>query len=257
MSQAVKLSAVIITYNEERNIERCLASLQGVVDEIVVLDSNSTDSTKDICLQYNVAFHSQAFVGHIEQKNKAVSLAKYDHVLALDADEALSDELKKSIIAAKNNWQNDGWRMNRLTNYCGRWIRHGSWYPDTKTRLWDRRKGQWGGMNPHDQVTLADGSSLAKLNGDLLHYSYYTVREHVERSEKYAFIAAGAMAKLGKKASIWQIIFSPSYRFWRDYLLKAGFKDGFEGFFIATISGYSTFLKYGYRYLHQQGKQQL
>ena len=112
-------------------------------------------------------------------------------------------------------------------------------------------------MNPHDQVTLADGSSLAKLNGDLLHYSYYTVREHVERSENYAFIAAGAMAKSGKKASIWQILFSPSYRFWRDYLFKAGFKDGFEGFFIATISGYSTFLKYCYLYLHQQGKQQL
>ena len=138
----VQISAVIITFNEEKNIERCLQSLQGIVDEIVVVDSFSKDQTKSICEKYNVKFVEHAFEGHIEQKNYAITQASYPYVLSLDADEALDETLKSSILKVKKNWTHDGYSMNRLTNYCGSWIKHCGWYQDTKLRLWDARKGE-------------------------------------------------------------------------------------------------------------------
>jgi len=172
----IKLSAVIITFNEERNIGRCLESLRGVVDDIVVVDSFSTDKTEAICLEHGARFVKHAFAGHIEQKNWAITQALYPHVLSLDADEALSDVLKQSILNAKANFNKQGYYMNRLTNYCGQWIRHSDWYPDRKLRLWDARKGSWGGTNPHDKYSLLAGDKESDwLKGDLLHYSYYTV----------------------------------------------------------------------------------
>jgi glycosyltransferase involved in cell wall biosynthesis len=147
----IKLSAVIITFNEEKNIERCLNSLKEVADEIVVLDSFSKDQTKEICLKHNVAFYEHAFDGHIQQKNRAVSYAKYPHVLSLDADEALDLQLINSIKEIKAAFNMQGYYMNRLTNYCGHWVKHCGWYPDKKLRLWDSRLGQWTGTNPHDK----------------------------------------------------------------------------------------------------------
>ena len=144
----VKVSAVIITYNEERNIKRCLDSIVGVADEIVVVDSYSTDRTEEICKAYHVKFIQHRFFGHIQQKNWAILQATSPYILSLDADEALSDELRLSILKAKKNWTHDGYYFNRLTNYCGKWIRHTSWYPARKLRLWDSRKGSWGGFNP-------------------------------------------------------------------------------------------------------------
>ena len=141
MNKPVKISAVIITYNEERNIGSCLDSVKAVADEIVVVDSYSTDKTQEICSRMNVKFLQHHFEGHIEQKNYAVSCVQYGHVLSLDADEILSEKLKQSIIAAKQNWRFDGYSFNRSTNYCGNWIRHSGWYPDTKLRLWNRTKG--------------------------------------------------------------------------------------------------------------------
>ncbi|MTI29248.1 glycosyltransferase family 2 protein, partial [Cytophagales bacterium RKSG123] len=149
-----KISAVIITYNEEKNIQRCLESLKGVVDEIVVVDSLSTDNTKKICEKFDVHFIENPFEGHIEQKNYAMGCARNDYVLSLDADEALSPKLKESILKVKENWTADFYSFNRLNNYCGQWIRHSGWYPDKKIRLWDRRKGKWGGKNPHDNVVM-------------------------------------------------------------------------------------------------------
>ena len=146
-----KLSVVIITFNEEKNIARCIESVKEIADEIVVLDSFSKDKTKEICESHGIKFYEHAFDGHIQQKNRAITYASYPHILSLDADEALDETLKKSIIEIKNNWTHDGYYMNRLTNYCGHWVKHCNWYPDTKMRLWDSRKGCWTGINPHDK----------------------------------------------------------------------------------------------------------
>ena len=166
----VKLSVVIITYNEEKNIERCLQSVQTIADEIVVLDSFSKDRTPEICGKYGVKFFQHVFDGHIQQKNRAISYASFSHVLSLDADEALSEELRSSIKAVKNDFRKDGYYMNRLTNYCGHWVKHCGWYPDKKLRLWDSRKGHWTGINPHDKYELFEGDkNTGQLKGDILH----------------------------------------------------------------------------------------
>ncbi|MCE7925608.1 MAG: glycosyltransferase family 2 protein [Haliscomenobacteraceae bacterium CHB4] len=240
----VKLSAVIITFNEERNIGRCLDSLAGVADELVVLDSFSTDKTAEICIAKGARFMQHAFEGHIEQKNRALEEAQYPYVLSLDADEALSEQLRVSILSAKENWRYGGYVMNRLTNYCGQWIRHSGWYPDRKLRLFDRRLGRWGGTNPHDRVELQPGVTTAFLDGDLLHYSYYTVNEHIERACKYAGIAACAMHAQGKRGTWLQVIFSPAFKFFRNYILKRGFLDGRAGWTICKIAAWETYLKY-------------
>src|SRR3954466_10005620 len=138
-----KLSAVIITLNEERNLSRCLQSLQGIADELVVVDSFSSDKTEEISKSFSAKFIQHKFEGHIEQKNYALAQTSFDFVLSLDADEALSDELKSSIKSIKENWQHDAYEMNRLTNYCGQWIKHSSWYPDKKVRLFKKTAGKW------------------------------------------------------------------------------------------------------------------
>ncbi|HEX3008578.1 MAG TPA: glycosyltransferase family 2 protein [Bacteroidales bacterium] len=144
------ISAVIITFNEENNIERCIRSLEGIADEIIVVDSYSTDNTVEIALNLGAIVYKQVFLGHVEQKNFALSKTSHSHVLSLDADEELSDKLRESILEVKENWTHDGYYFKRLTNYCGRWIKHTSWYPSKKLRLWDKAKGEWGGVNPHD-----------------------------------------------------------------------------------------------------------
>ena len=241
----IQLSAVIITYNEEKNIGRCLDSLQGIADEVVVVDSFSTDRTELICRRHvGLRFVQHPFGGHIEQKNYALQQAIFPHVLALDADEALSSSLKNSILEVKANWQYDGYTMNRLTNYCGQWIYHSGWYPDQKLRLWHVPKGEWGGTNPHDKVEMQAGSTQAHLAGDLLHYSYYTVQEHFERAEKYALIAAEAMRRQGKRGTWMNVVFSPVLKFLRNYVLKGGFRDGQLGYTICRLSALETYWKY-------------
>ena len=163
----VSLSVVIITFNEERNIGRCLESVMGLAEEIIVVDSFSTDNTREICEQYGVRFLENEFHGHIEQKNWAKEQAKFDYILSLDADEALDQELYREIMEVKQNWQGDAYKMNRLTNYCGKWIHHSGWYPDTKLRLFDRKKGDWGGNNPHDKFIMESDSNILYLKGDI------------------------------------------------------------------------------------------
>lgn len=240
----VPLSVVIITYNEERNIARCLDSVVAVADDIVVVDSFSTDKTKEICLAKGARFITNTFGGHIEQKNFAITQAKYPHILSLDADEALSPELVQSITEVKQNWQQDGYWTNRLTNYCGQWIKHCGWYPDRKLRLWDSRKGQWGGTNPHDKYELEKGSREGSLKGDILHYSYYTITDHIKQVNYFTDIAAAALYKEGKRSNILHILFAPIIKFLGDYIVRLGFLDGLSGLTISVISAHATFLKY-------------
>ncbi len=240
-----QISVVIITYNEERNIARCLESVASVADEIVVLDSFSKDRTKEICASYGVKFYEHAFDGHIQQKNRAITYATHPYILSLDADEALDDTLKKSILDAKANWTHDGYYMNRLTNYCGHWVRHCNWYPDTKLRLWDSRKGSWTGINPHDKYELKEGDRNTKhIKGDILHYSYYSVEDHYKQVEYFTNIASKAFVEAGKKAPLYKLLLNPFAKFMDHYVLHLGFLDGKAGYLISKISAYATYLKY-------------
>jgi len=215
-----------------------------LADDIVVLDSFSTDKTEEIARRYGAVFVQHEFDGHIEQKNRAITYAKHPYILSLDADEVLAPQLKKSIFEVKNNWKYDGYNFSRLTNYCGKWIRYTSWYPAKKLRLFDSRKGKWGGTNPHDRYILNKGAKRAYLKGDLLHYSYYSISEHIERIAYFSRIVATAYAKDNRKDGFLRIIFSPLWRVFRDYILKLGFLDGFYGLVISVNSAYGTFLKY-------------
>ena len=245
VSIMTSLSAAIITLNEEKNIERCLRSLQGVADEIVVVDSLSTDRTREICSQFGVHFIEQKFLGHIEQKNLAISRTFHEHVLCIDADEALSPELTRSILKVKEQgFPADGYTMNRLSWYCDQFIRHGTWYPDRKLRLLKKDKGRFGGMNPHDKIVMDPGTRNVHLEGDLLHYTYYTMEEHVIQGNKFSTISAISMQAMGRKAYWYNLFWNPLVAFFSHYFFKAGVLDGFYGLVIAHQQAYQTFLKY-------------
>lgn len=246
MGRPVSISATVITYNEERKIERCLKSLIEVADEIVVVDSFSTDRTEEICSRYPVRFIKRAFEGYVAQKNFAVEHATYDHILALDADEVLSDQLRASILEVKANWeqQYDGYSFNRFNNYCGKWIRYCGWYPDRKTRLWDRRKAKWSGEDPHDRVVISR-NRLKQLKGDLLHYAYLNLDEHLRQMHRFAEVAARAKYRNGKKpVFLVHVILNPMFKFFRKYVLQLGFLDGYYGFVFCATTSALNFYKY-------------
>lgn len=239
----IKISVVIITYNEENNIERCLLSVKDIADEIIVLDSFSTDRTEEICKAHNVRFFQHKFDGHIEQKNRVIQYAKNDFVFSLDADEFLSKELKKAISQLNNN-EYDAYFFNRLNFFCGKKIKYGGWYPDKKIRLWNKDKGKWGGINPHDTVILNNDTTKKYLKGDLLHYSFVSISQHVGQIDKFSDIKAQQDLKLKKSYSIFKLIFSPLIKFFILYFIRLGFLDGYYGFIIAINSAHFTFLRY-------------
>lgn len=238
------ITAVIITYNEEQNLERCLRSLKDIADEIIVVDSFSTDSTVEIAKSFGAVVYQQVFLGYVEQKNFALSKTNYPHVLSLDADEEISQRLKESILEVKDNWVHDGYYFNRLTNYCGKWIKYTSWYPSKKLRLWDKRKGEWGGMNPHDRFILKKGATTKFLKGDLLHFPFLNKEQHWKKINSYSQIFAESHFYKGQKTYWLSLVFKPAWRFFRDYFIKFGFLDWVHGFDISRLSAYETYLKY-------------
>tara|TARA_Y100000991_G_scaffold208605_1_gene187817 strand:+ start:420 stop:1181 length:762 start_codon:yes stop_codon:yes gene_type:complete len=240
----IPLSGVIITYNEEKNILRCLNSIKDIVDEIIVVDSFSTDKTESICKNFNTIFIKQKFLGHIKQKNFAIKQASNNFVLCLDADEALCPTLKKSILKVKKNCNEDSYSFNRITNYNGYWVRHCGWYPDKKIRLFDKRKACWGGVNPHDKVILAEGASHKHIDGDILHYSYHSISEHIQQTDKFSTIAAKEAYRNGIKSNWLKIYLRTIFCFFRDYFLKLGILDGKYGFIICYINALAVMLKY-------------
>lgn len=244
-----KLSVVIICFNEEKNISRCIDSVADVADEILILDSYSTDQTVAIAESRGAIVKQEVFKGFIEKKNKAVELATHDYVLSLDADEALNPLLVHSILQTKENFTSRAYRMNRCSSYCGRFIRHGSWYPDTKIRLFDRRIARWGGTNPHDKIVLQENIQVEHLKGDILHYSYHTVSEHVIQNNKLSSLAAESLFTNGIKTNLLKIIFRPWWAFLVSFIFRAGFLDGLFGFVIAIQIAHMTFLKHIKLYL--------
>lgn len=241
-----KISAVIITLNEERNIERCIKSLLNVADEIVIVDSGSTDRTIEIARGLNAIVIEQQWLGYGATKNLGHDKAKFEYILSIDADEALSDELIDSINNIKSNLD-AAYSFNRLTNYCGKWIKHSGWYPDTKVRLFPKSKIRWNSSEVHEELEMQN-IKVQHLKGDLLHYSYYSIIQHIEKSVHYGKLAGKHLFEKGKKPSVFKIIFSPFIRFLKDYFLRLGFLDGAFGFFIAITASYSIFIKYFYHY---------
>lgn len=244
MSAMAGISIVIISYNEERNIARCIKSVLGIADEILVVDSYSTDRTEEICLGLGVDFYQHPFVGFRQQKNFALSLASYDYVLSLDADEALSKGLYHRILEIKKDLKYDGYFFNRRNNYCGQWIRYSNWYPDSKLRLFNRKIGYWGGINPHDKVVMKPGARIAYVKEDILHWVLSSYEEHLKKVNKFSSIAAEEYYSMGRKTTFASMLGHSFWRFCKAYFLRLGFLDGFNGFVISSLSAYTTFLKY-------------
>ena len=203
----ISLSIVIITLNEEKNIGRCIDSVTKISDEILIIDSFSSDNTQKICQKKRVRFLQHRFQGHVEQKNYALKKAKYNYILSLDADECLEDEAVAVIENIKNNWQYDAYSFKRLTNYCGKWIYHCGWYPDRKIRLFDRRKAKWGGVNPHDKVILLQKVKEFSLDVNILHYSFPSISYHVDTVNKYSEIASQELWRQKNESTYSKIFF--------------------------------------------------
>ncbi len=244
-----KLSVVIITGNEERNIERCLASVQSVADEIIVVDSLSTDKTEEICRKFAVTFVSQKWLGYSEQKNYANSLASYDFILSIDADEVLSEELIQSILQEKNaGFPAKAYDFNRLTYFCGKPVKHCGWNHDYRVRLWQKNLAKWKG-EIHELLSFETPIPVKRLSGDMLHYSFHSIEQHIDQVNKFSTLSAQAKFKKGKKSSIFAIVLQPIWRFIRMYFFQLGFLDGFTGLIVSADSAYAVFLKYSKLYI--------
>jgi glycosyltransferase involved in cell wall biosynthesis len=237
-----QLSVTIITLNEERNIGRCIESVKQVADDIIVLDSGSTDNTIAICKQMGVRHMQATWENYSRARNIAAENAKYDWILALDADEALSAELITSILKIKKSDEMAFCSFKRLTNYCGKWIHHCGWYPDIKIRFYDKTKTTYEGII-HEYLNWLP-EKIVTLEGNLLHYSYYTIYEHVQQANRFTNLTASAAFDRGEKSNTWYILFAPLIKFIKSYFLQLGFLDGYYGFVVCTISAHATFYKY-------------
>jgi len=237
-----RISATIICMNEERTIQQCLESLD-FVDEIVVVDSGSTDRTVEICEQFTGKVIHHPWPGHVEQKNYALEQARNEWILSLDADEVVSSELRENILRALENDRGkyDGYRVNRHVFYLGRWINH-CWYPEYKIRLFKKSKGKWVGKNPHDRVEL--NGRYRDLKGDLEHYTYRDISQHLCTIDSFSSIGAQGKFEGGESPRIFGLVLNPLFRFFKLYVLKKGFLDGMPGFIIAVLGSYYCFLKY-------------
>ena len=241
----VKISAVIITYNEEKRIGACIDSVHGVADEVLVVDSYSTDDTERIVKKRGGRFLQNEFKNYREQKNFANAKASYDFILSLDADERPSDALGEEIKRLKKNWTHDSYMFNRRTNYCGKWILHCGWYPDKRIRLFDRRRANWGGGDVHEKLVLDQGATFKRVELDILHYSFSSITDHARKAVHFSEIAARQAHAQGRYISLWaDVLLNPWLTFIKKYFFQFGFLDGFYGFVVCALSAHSNFLKY-------------
>jgi glycosyltransferase involved in cell wall biosynthesis len=238
----VKLTATIVTLNEEKNIARAIESVR-CCEEIIVVDSGSTDRTRAIAKQRGVRVIPHAWPGYAQQKNWAAEQASNDWILSIDADEALSEELEAELLALKAaGLSGAGYNMPRLAQYLGRWIRHSGWYPDRKVRLYDRRQARWTGEYVHESVQV-DGP-VGELKSNLLHFTCDSLSAHMKTLDRYTTLAAQELAAKGALRPAYRLAVDPAWTFIRTYLMQQGFRDGFEGFAIAYMAALYTFLKY-------------
>ena len=238
----MKISATIITYNEERNIARAMESLR-CCDEIVVVDSDSSDRTVEIAEKLGARVIENSWPGYAAQKNFAAAQATYDWILSLDADEALSEMLEAEIWQLKKSGAKyDSYTMPRMAQYLGKWILHSGWYPDRKVRLFDRRKSRWVGEFVHESVVV-DGT-VGELEANLLHFTCQSLSEHLKTMDRYTTLAAEQLVSVGKKIGWTQLIVDPIWTFTRTYFFQLGFLDGVEGLAIAWMGAIYQFIKF-------------
>jgi glycosyltransferase involved in cell wall biosynthesis len=241
----MKLSVCLITLNEEQNLPRCLRSCADLADEIVILDSGSTDATQEIAHEFGARFEYQDWLGFVGQKNKVLSLAAGEWVFSLDADEELSpglrDEVKRLKTAGPSS-EVSGYSMPRCVLYEGRWIRHGDWYPDRLVRLFRRNQAKFTGGKVHERLEVDGG--VRELHGDLYHHSFKDAADHWARCQKYARLWAETQFEAGRTASALAPFTHAAFRWLRCYILKRGFLDGPQGWRIASFCAREVFLKY-------------
>lgn len=238
----MNISATIIAFNEENNISRAIESL-GFCDEITVVDSGSTDRTRELAARSKAVVLSHEWEGYAKQKNFAAQIAQNDWILSIDADEEVSKALSEEILNLKlSATEHAGYDFPRLAHYCGRWIRHSGWYPDRKIRLYRRSLGRWTGDYIHESVQTQ--GTVGHLQGDLLHYTCNSFQEHLESIERYTDLAAQELHDSGDLSSIHRLISSPIHAFLKSYLLQLGFLDGAAGFTIAGMAARYSYLKY-------------
>jgi glycosyltransferase involved in cell wall biosynthesis len=245
------LSACIISYNEGDRIEACIRSL-SFCEEIILVDSHSTDDTRQKAASLGARVIERDWPGYRSQKQFAVDSAQNDWVLCLDADERVSDTLRQEIEALRAGHfdHRAGWSIPRITDYFGRFLRHGNAYPDRLIRLFDRRRGRWIGREIHEN-TRCDGP-VGKLYGHLEHFSYRSLSDHHERMQRYAVLMARALYGNGQRCGFWKVLFNPQWRFWRGYLLRLGFLDGWRGLVFALVE--SNYVRRKYLHLYILGK---
>jgi glycosyltransferase involved in cell wall biosynthesis len=238
----VKISATIITFNEERNVSRAIESLR-CADEILVIDSGSNDRTVEIAEKLGARVVESPWRGYANQKNLAAEQATHDWILSLDADESLSEALEGEIWQLKKKDADcDAYTMPRMAQYLGKWIRHSGWYPDRKVRLYDRRKARWVGDFVHETVKV-DGR-LGHLQSNLLHFTCNSLSEHLKSMDRYTTLAAEQLLATGAKVTWGRLVLEPPWTFFQTYFLKLGFLDGVEGLAIANMAALYNFVKY-------------
>jgi|SRR5690554_267119 len=238
------LTSTIITFNEERNIARCIDALLAVSDEVIVLDSFSTDKTVEICQAKGVRVQQREWKGYSNAKNYLNQLATHEYIFSVDADEAPDEILQQQILEYKKSGFKGVYSVNRLTNYCGKWIKHSGWYPDVKTRIFPKSLSQWEGEFVHEELVVEGNPTPQLLGGHLLHYSYYSHEEHRKRADKYSELTAVKIYHKGRRVGPLKPYISAVGRFVAMYFIKAGFLDGNAGFHIARISALSNIYKY-------------
>jgi glycosyltransferase involved in cell wall biosynthesis len=238
-----RISACIIAMNEEDRLPDAIASVD-FCDEVLVVDSHSTDRTREVAAQLGARVIERDWPGFVEQKEFAIRAATHDWVLCLDADERISTRLRAEIVALRDAGfpGHAGWRSPRLSSYLGRWMKHGGWYPNYQLRLFDRRQGRWGGDRLHEHVLL--NSKPGKLAGDLLHHPYRNFAEHLATIDKYTTIMAQSMHARGKRVHLGHLVLGPFARFFRFYFVRLGFLEGWRGFVQACLAAHYGRMKY-------------
>lgn len=242
-SALIPISACIITYNEEDRLPACLATLSWC-NEILVVDSHSTDATRNLAKAAGARVIERDWPGHVAQKEFAIRAASHDWVLCIDADERVSDALAHEIDVARASAfaGATGYRTPRVSNYLGAWIRHGSWYPDRKLRLFDRRHGRWGGRDPHDRVELE--GNVSDLTGELEHFPYRDLKDHLRTIDRYSSTMAEGLHRDGKRAHLHDLLFRPMIRFFIFYVARRGFLAGWRGLLLAVLAAHYVRLRY-------------